>query len=63
MTIRITKSGKIFTAECIDLPGSPPVGRNKDKEKAILYLFKYLLFEYETWGQYLNLSEVNYETI
>lgn len=45
MKIKIEKSQDHYRADCLDLPGSPPVGLGETKEMAIACLFWRLKFE------------------
>ncbi len=50
MLINITKNDDGFEADCLDLPGSPPVGRAKTKEGAVASLFIRIISE-KTMGR------------
>lgn len=58
MRVRITRNEKElyqYVADCIDLPGSPPVGRGTTREKATINLM-YMLFmdTHCNWRQYIS---------
>lgn len=53
MKIKIEKSVDHYRADCLDLPGSPPVGLGESKEMAVTCLFWMLLKE-EIWIKYLT---------
>jgi hypothetical protein len=58
MEIEITKSGKNYRVDLVDLPGSPPVGIDETVELAIVDLF-YQLFNPKAdkrWLKYIDWS-------
>ena len=63
MNIKIEESSGGYRADCIDLPGSPPVGTGKTKEMAIACLFFLMLFsipcsgESRKWTDYIVRGE------
>lgn len=61
MKISIQKSGDEITADMLDLPGTPPVGRGKTETEAIARLFWSILLEKDTWLKYLDLKTMQIE--
>lgn len=63
MKIKLEKQKGYYTADCLDLPGSPPVGNGKTKELAMACLFYLMKFESphvgsdRTWFDYIKLGE------
>ena len=59
MNIKIEEQSDHFRADCLDLPGSPPVGIGRTKELALACLFHRMLFEnsngpsHATWTSFL----------
>lgn len=45
MKIQIEKSKDHFRADCLDLPGTPPVGLGETPEMAVSCLFYRMMFE------------------
>lgn len=57
MRIEIEKSGDNYRADCLDLPGTPPVGEGKTKEEAVASLFYRILFcsaDETKWTRYVK---------
>lgn len=64
MKIKLEKQKKgYYTADCLDLPGSPPIGTGKTKELAMACLFYLMKFEFpqvgsdRTWFDYIKMGE------
>jgi hypothetical protein len=54
MNIEITKKErKLYYADCVNLPGSPPIGLGKSLEKALIALLVRLLYS-DTFKKYFN---------
>ena len=51
MKIKIEKSDDCYRADCLDCPGSPPVGMGRTKLEALASLFYSLKF-FSTGGTY-----------
>jgi hypothetical protein len=55
MKISIQKISKnYYIADCIELPGAPPIGQGKTKDEAVKILLLRILSEAMTWHSYLN---------
>lgn len=62
MTIKLEKSGNTFRADCLDLPGSPPIGDGQTKEEAVACLLLRMHLGRERWFNYIDMSEpINFE--
>lgn len=57
---RDKKEAEVFIADCIDLPGSPPVGYGRSRQEALLYLLYALLVsstQETNWLEFLKKDE------
>lgn len=60
MKININKFGHGYSADCLDLPGSPPVGHGSTPEMALAALFYQILFDNtggmnpKSWSSYIK---------
>lgn len=54
MKIKIEEGSDHYRADCVDLPGSPPIGLGKTPELAMAHLFWMMLFS-RTGGNYNEL--------
>lgn len=57
MNIRIEKSGDHYRADCLDLPGMPPVGIGDTPEMAVACLFWSLMFADTAWLSFIRKDE------
>lgn len=60
MKIEILKTKEHYRADCLDLPGTPPVGIGSSKEQAVASLFCRMYIEtneLDKWFDHLDFSE------
>ncbi len=64
MKYKIEKFKDHYRADCIDLPGSPPVGLGSTETEAAIHLFTRLIIESKSratltdWLQYIDNKEI-----
>lgn len=56
MRIKLEKDNSTYRADCLDIPGSPPIGLGITKEEAIADLFINIQ-QYNLW-QYIDLKNI-----
>lgn len=61
MKIRVFKSGEQWRADPVDLPGTPPNGTGISPFEALGSLLWRIACEWDTWGKYWNLYELDIE--
>jgi hypothetical protein len=62
MKIKVEKQPDHYRADCLDLPGSPPVGVGRTPELAVAALFYLMHFDKpsvhaDNWMKYIKLDE------
>jgi hypothetical protein len=57
LNIEVNKTGLLYVADCMNLPGTPPIGRGKSRQEAIGSLL-YALSKEQEWRKYLGFSIV-----
>ena len=57
MNIKIEQQSDHYRADCLDFPGSPPVGIGRTPELAVAALFWQAMFSSENWLRYIKRDE------
>jgi hypothetical protein len=56
MIVQIIKGKNNYTTSIAGLPGSPPIGKDRNKEKAIKQLLLSIMKHHCIWCEYIDFS-------